>query len=214
MQELLGNVVIIDTPGPNENTTTNFLKQIVVRELRRAAVILVVLDYTALNTEADEFVKNEIVTIRHASAKNDDSLVALVNKVDQRREGGMTPADVNDLVHNKFHIGQNAKNPSETCNVFEVQAFRASLSKAVHHRSKQYGSKVNSFQIKDLKSGSDFLSGSLWGRRTMRKTRRQSIKLIETQENSGKYLVSKRFLHASIEKLIEKAAPRTIGIGF
>ena len=57
MHGSLGNLVIVDTPGPNENTTTNFLKEIMIRELRKATVILVILDYTVLNTEADNLVE-------------------------------------------------------------------------------------------------------------------------------------------------------------
>ncbi len=208
MHESLGNLVVVDTPGPNENTTTNFLKEIIIRELKRATVILVVLDYTALNTEADKSVKTEIMNIRHASARDNDSLFALVNKVDRRRKGDMTPAQVYDLVHNIFGIGQNVVDHSTSGYVFEVQALRALLAK-------QFLTDLNdmdqnqSFQIKDLKSGSDFLAeayGAAYDDEdppTIEKAKKDAAKL---WRKSG----FETFLHGSIEKLIEKAAPRAI----
>jgi hypothetical protein len=208
MHESLGNLVVVDTPGPNENTTTNFLKEIIIRELKRATVILVVLDYTALNTEADKIVKTEIMNIRHATARDNDSLFALVNKVDRRRKGDMTPAQVYDLVCNIFDIGQNVVDHSTSSYVFEVQALRALLAK-------QFLTDLNDvdqnqlFQIKDLKSGSDFLAeayGAAYDEEdppTIDKAKRDAAKL---WRRSG----FETFLHGSIEKLIEKAAPRAI----
>jgi hypothetical protein len=208
MHETLGNLIVVDTPGPNENTTTNFLKEIIIRELKRTTVILVVLDYTALNTEADNIIKTEIMNIRHASNRDNDSFFALVNKVDRRRKGDMTPAQVYDHVYNTFHIGQNVVGHSTSGYVFEVQALRALLAK-------QFLTDLNdmnqnqSFQIKDLKSGSDFLAeayGAAYDEEdppTIDKAKRDAAKL---WRRSG----FETFLHGSIEKLIEKAAPRAI----
>ena len=208
VHESLGNLVIVDTPGPNEDTTTNFLKEIVIRELKKATIILVVLDYTALNTEADKTVKTEIINIRQASAGDNDSLFALVNKVDQRRKGDMSPAEVYNLVHNKFGIGQNVTNHSKSNYVFEVQALRALLAK-------QFLTDLNDMDpnqplpIKDLKSGSDFLTeayGAAYDEDdppSIDKARMDAAKL---WRKSG----FEAFLNGSIEKLIERAAPRTI----
>lgn len=208
MHESLGNLVVVDTPGPNENTTTNFLKEIVIRELKRATVILVVLDYTALNTEADKIVKTEIMNIRHASARDNDSLFALVNKVDRRRKGDMTPAQVYDLVGNIFDIRQNVVDHSISGYVFEVQALRALLAKQFLTDLNDMGQN-QCFQIKDLKSGSDFLAeayGAAYDEEdppTIDKAKRDAAKL---WRRSG----FETFLRGAIEKLIEKAAPRAI----
>lgn len=208
MQESLGNLVVVDTPGPNEDTTTDFLKEIIIRELKRATVVLVVLDYTALNTEADKLVKTEIMNIRQASVGNDDSLFALVNKVDRRRKGDMNSTQVYDLAHNKFDIGQNVFNHSTFSNVFEVQALRALLAKQFL-RDLNDMDQEHPLQIKDLKSGSDFLAeayGAAYDEDdppTVDKARMDAMKL---WRRSG----FETFLNGSIEKLIERAAPRTI----
>lgn len=208
MFDSLGNLVIVDTPGPNENTTTNFLKDIIIRELRKAIVILVVLDYTALNTEADNLVKTEILNIRQATSANDDSLFALVNKVDRRRQGDMSPTEVYDLVRNKFNIGQVDLDHQTTNRIFEVQAYRALLAK-------QFLKDVNdtnqneSVQITNLKSGSDFLAeayGAAYDEDdppTLDKAKRDAWKL---WRKSG----FNTFLNGAVERLVERAAPRAI----
>jgi predicted GTPase len=208
VHESLGNLVIVDTPGPNEDTTTNFLKEIIIQELKNAVVILVVLDYTALNTEADKIVKTEIMNIRQASSSKDDSLFALVNKVDRRRQGDMSPAEVHDLVRNKFNIGEASSDYQTTSRVFEVQALRALLAK-------QFSTDVNSmdrsepFIIRDLKSGPDFLAEAYGAAYddddppTIEKAKADAMKLWNKSGFGA-------FLQGSIEKLIERAAPRAI----
>jgi predicted GTPase len=208
VHESLGNLVIVDTPGPNEDTYTNFLKEIVIRELKRATVILVVLDYTALNTEADKIVKTEIMNIRQASSSGDDSLFALVNKVDRRRRGDMSSQQVYDLVRNKFGIGQGSSDQQRTKQMFEVQALRALLAKQLLMDVSSMDLNQQ-LRIEDLKSGPDFLVeayGAAYDEDdppTIDKAKRDAIRL---WQKSG----FESFLVGSIEKLIERAAPRAI----
>lgn len=208
MHGSLGNLVIVDTPGPNENTTTNFLKEIMIRELRKATVILVILDYTVLNTEADNLVRNEILNIRQARSKDDDSLIALINKVDRRRKGDITTTEVYEFVRNKFDFGQVTSDQQTTNRIFEVQALRALLAK-------QFLKDINdtnqssSLKITDLKSGSDFLAeayGAAYDEDdppTIDKAIKDATKL---WKKSGFDV----FLNGAVEQLIERAAPRAI----
>ncbi|CAF0988582.1 unnamed protein product [Adineta steineri] len=208
--ESFGHLVIVDTPGPNEDMSTNFLKEIIIRELKRSTVILVVLDYTAFNTEADKIIKTEIMNIRQTTSASDDSLFALVNKVDQRRQrrGDMSKAEVHDLVRNKFDIGQAASDHQTASRVFEVQAYRALLAK-------QFLTEVSrmdpnqQFAIENLESGSDFLQeayGPIYDNEnppTIHKAKADALKL---WQQSG----FESFLNGAVEKLIERAAPRVI----
>ncbi|HHP7231098.1 MAG TPA: dynamin family protein, partial [Xenococcaceae cyanobacterium] len=50
----LGNLAIIDTPGPNEAGENLRLTTVVEEQLRRSSIVLIVLDYTQLNNEAAE----------------------------------------------------------------------------------------------------------------------------------------------------------------
>lgn len=112
----LGNLVIIDTPGPNEAGENLEIKNIFAEQLKRSSLILVVLDFTQLNTEAAKDVQDtikEITDIRGGT----DSIYALVNKIDQRRPGDMTSEQVQEFVQNQFKIPR--------AHVYELSAQRA-----------------------------------------------------------------------------------------
>lgn len=83
--EQLGNLVIVDTPGPNEAGENLRLTMVVEEQLKKSSVVLIVLDFTQLNNEAAEKVKKQVQPIIELIGK--DNLYVLVNKVDQRRKG-------------------------------------------------------------------------------------------------------------------------------
>ena len=118
-EKTLGNLTIIDTPGPNEAGEGLRLTAVVEEQLRRSSIVLVVLDFTQLNNEAAETIKKQIQPIVESiGTKN---LYVLVNKIDQRRQGDMTPEQVKDFVI--ADLGLNSDNDSDR--VFEVAAIRA-----------------------------------------------------------------------------------------
>ncbi|MDR7922034.1 dynamin family protein [Thermosynechococcus sp. HY213] len=112
----LGNLVIIDTPGPNEAGENLEIKNIFAEQLERSSLILVVLDFTQLKTEAAKSVQETVQAIAEIRGGT-ENIYALVNKVDQRRRGDMTPEEVREFVQQEFRI------PSS--HVFEVSAQRA-----------------------------------------------------------------------------------------
>jgi GTPase SAR1 family protein len=77
-----GTLVIIDTPGPDEEELTKVLAPVVSTQLRESHVIFVVLDYTKMGTAADaqvrELMRPTIDVI------GDMNRYAIVNKIDQR----------------------------------------------------------------------------------------------------------------------------------
>ncbi|NEQ34849.1 MAG: hypothetical protein F6K40_00390 [Okeania sp. SIO3I5] len=116
----LGDLVIIDTPGPNEAGDKSRLLGVVRNELKRSSIVLVVLDYTQLNTEAAENIKKEVEGIIKIRG-NQDSLYILVNKVEQRRKGDMSPEDIQNFVVSEFGIDSSRAQNT----VFEISARRA-----------------------------------------------------------------------------------------
>lgn len=207
ISESLGRLVIIDTPGPNENTTTNFLKDIVIEELKKATVILVILDFTALHTEADKLVKSEIMNITNSNSNSSDTIFALVNKCDQRRRGDMTTEDVCKFVRENFDIGIG-KTEEDDNRVFEIQAIRALLAKQFCIELDQI-QESETIQYEDLDSGQDFLTeayGATYDETnapTRQKIKSDAVKL---WQKSG----FEQFLSGAVEKLIERAAPRIL----
>ena len=117
--EGMGNLTIVDTPGPNEAGDGLKLTAVVEEQLRRSSIVLIVLDFTQLNSEAAEVIKRQIQPIVESIGK--DNLYVLVNKIDQRRQGDMTPEQVKEFVMADLDL-----EPDRHGNrVFEVAAVRA-----------------------------------------------------------------------------------------
>jgi GTPase Era involved in 16S rRNA processing len=117
--EQLGKLVIIDTPGPNEAGENLRLTAVVEEQLKRSSIVLIVLDFTQLNNEAAEKVKKQVQPIIDLIGK--DNLYVLVNKVDQRRKGDMSPEQVKEFVYADLNLSES----SQTERVFEIAAIRA-----------------------------------------------------------------------------------------
>lgn len=117
--EKLGNLIIIDTPGPNEAGEHLKLKGVVEEQLCQSSIVLIVLDFTQLKNKAAEEVKQDVQKVINLRGK--ENLYVLINKVDQRRDGDMTPEQVRQFVAAEFQIGE----VSDTDRVFEIAARRA-----------------------------------------------------------------------------------------
>lgn len=112
-----GELVIIDTPGPNEAGGLK-LTAVVEEQLRRSSIILLVLDYTQLNNEAAEAIKKQIQPILNFIGK--ENLYVLVNKIDQRRKGDITSEHIRDFVIADLDLySTNIEN-----RIFEISAIR------------------------------------------------------------------------------------------
>lgn len=78
--ETQGRFMLLDTPGPNEAGQSE-LKVMLREQLERSSAVLLVLDYTQLNSEAEADVKNQISAIPTVQKSR---LFAVVNKFDQK----------------------------------------------------------------------------------------------------------------------------------
>jgi GTPase SAR1 family protein len=209
----LGNLVIVDTPGPNEDTATPFLKEIVQRELDKSFVILVVLDFSQFNTEADKAIKLEIAKIREANHKSSDTLFALVNKVDQRRKRDMTKDQVQQLIKKMFSIDEESG--SKYDRIFEVQAFRALMSKQffIELSALPTQDDIDRFDITALPSGQDFVNEA-YGTAFDEDNPPTRDKAIQDARAMWRKSGFEAFLNGAIEKLIGKAAPHLLEEAF
>ncbi|QOW47665.1 MULTISPECIES: dynamin family protein [Acinetobacter] len=92
--EQYGQLVLLDTPGPNEAGQTH-LRPMLQDQLKKASAVLIVMDYTQLKSEADAQVREDIQSIAH-TAKN--RIYALVNKFDNCDRNGMKEPEVKTFV--------------------------------------------------------------------------------------------------------------------
>lgn len=95
--ETNGRFMLLDTAGPNEAGHEELLG-LLREQLKRSSAVMIVLDYSQLNSEAEEKVKNEIEAIPTIQKSR---LFALVNKFDQKN------ANSDNADSTKKHIFNN-----------------------------------------------------------------------------------------------------------
>ncbi len=84
MDECQGTLTLLDTPGPNEAGQPQM--EVMMRDqLQKASAVLAVMDYTQMNSKADEEVRKELNAIADVSAGR---LFVLVNKFDEKDRNG------------------------------------------------------------------------------------------------------------------------------
>lgn len=199
-QPELGNLVIIDTPGPNEAGENLRLQPVVAEQLRKSSIVLIVLDFTQLKNEAAEKVKKDVQRV--AELRGKDNLYVLINKVDQRREGDMSPEDVRKFVAGEFGIS-NTDNKNR---VFEISARRAFTSANFLMESQQ-NPELKIADNKPARALAQEVFGIDWEEEledvTIQNLQRKAEKLWKISRFDS-------FLTGAISALMAEAAPRCI----
>jgi GTPase Era involved in 16S rRNA processing len=199
-QPQLGTLVIVDTPGPNEAGENLRLQTVVAEQLRQSSIVLIVLDFTQLKNEAAEKVKTDVQKVIELRGK--DNLYVLINKVDQRRKGDMTPEEVQQFVAAEFGIGDGG----DFGRVFEISARRA-FTAASFLLELQHNPNINLADMKTAKALAQEALGSRWEAK-LQKT------IIKDLEEEAHYLWDESgfdpFLNDAITALMKEAAPRCI----
>ena len=117
-----GALALLDLPGFNEAGMSKRLKMVLKEQLEKASAVLVILDYTQLNTEAS----GELETLIDAvSGMMADRIFVLINKFDQRTADDAY-SDEGDL---RNHIATyTMKGRVDPRHVYPVSAQRAYLA--------------------------------------------------------------------------------------
>jgi GTPase SAR1 family protein len=196
----IGNLVIIDTPGPNEAGENLKLTAVVEDQLRRSSIVLIVLDFTQLSSKAAEEVKKQVQPIINLLGK--ENLYVLVNKIDQRRTGDMTPDQVKEFVFADLNLSDS----SDTNKVFEIAARRAFCA-TKFLLELQHNPQSNLNEMQTAIAIAQEALGARW------EAKLQKASLTELQEEA-EYLWQDSgfapFLKKAIGALMESAAPRCL----
>ena len=196
----LGDLVIIDTPGPNESGANLKLTAVVEEQLRRSSIILIVLDYTQLNNEAAEAIKKQVKPILKLIGK--ENLYVLINKIDQRRRGDMTSEQVRDFVLADLDLdSDNAEN-----RIFELSAIRAFAATQFLLEISQ-NPQADLLELNSLETLAQEVFGIDWDEEL------EDINLKILQKKARKLWKKSGFapfLEKAIAKLMESAAPRSL----
>jgi len=115
-----GKLSIIDTPGPNEFGQSEKLKAIFKEQLQKASAVLLVVDYTQMNSEAGGAVREEITSVQNSLGER---FFVMLNKFDAKTKNDVAVDDTVSYFCNQLMDGSvSAKN------VFPVSAQRAFLA--------------------------------------------------------------------------------------
>ncbi len=140
-----GTLTLLDTPGPNEAGQPQM--EVMMRDqLQKASAVLAVMDYTQLNSKADEEVRKELNAIADVSAGR---LFVLVNKFDEKDRNG----DGADAVRQKVPAMLNS-DVLPASRVYPGSSRQAYLANRALHELR----KTVRFRL--MKPGSMILSGS------------------------------------------------------
>jgi len=76
-------LTLLDTPGPDEFKHSILLKEIFKNQLQRASAVMLLVDYTKMNSQSDVEVKEQVNDVAKMIGKQ--HLFVLLNKFDQRK---------------------------------------------------------------------------------------------------------------------------------
>lgn len=126
-------ILLIDTPGPNEATLADRLKAFLENELDKADMVLIVVEYGHLNTEADAKIAEYIDRIRRLK-KEQECIYILVNKADLRRQRDMSKTDLQRHVAKTYRVQDHC--------VFELSGSHALIAQRYITDFRQQGQNI------------------------------------------------------------------------
>ena len=192
MAHAKGRLTLLDTPGPNESGQPH-LKKMLREQLSKASAVLAILDYTQLNSEADDEVRKELSEIVSVT---EGRLYTLVNKFDEKDRNGNTEEEVKRLVAESLMAGSISPE-----NVFPVSSKWAYLANRARHELHVNKTLPDASQLKNAWV-SDFGEAAFG--------RRWELKIHDVAEvkASADALWKDSLFHAPLEKVIRTAHAR------
>lgn len=122
LEKNMGQLTLLDTPGPNEAGQPH-LQQMLKEQLARASAVLAVMDYTQLKSISDEEVRQAIAAVGKSVP-----LFALVNKFDQKDRNSDDADQVRTLIAGTLMKGQIS--PTQ---IFPVSSMWGYLANRARH---------------------------------------------------------------------------------
>lgn len=159
------------------------------------------LDFTSLRAEAAEKIKEEVQKVIRTRGKK--NLYVLVNKVDQRGEGDITPEQVRQFVANNLKLIDS----NDMDRVFEISAKQAFYSTNFQHELNQYPD-VKASDMKTAPAFAQTAFGPLLWKNSLERYKKEQLEMYAEMlwEQSGFAL----FLEQAVNTIMEQVAPRCI----
>lgn len=131
-----GSLALLDTPGPNEAGQSDVLKKTLSEQIEKnASMVLLVMNYTQLNTEQDSEIRNQIKSIKEVFK---DRSFVVVNRFDEKKQNDLGETQtkklasdlLNDSVDDDF-ITPDAVFPVSSHYAFIVEKVRQQIEARV-----------------------------------------------------------------------------------
>ncbi len=119
-----GHLLLLDTPGPNEQGQLH-LEDMMRDQLDKASAIMAVLDYTQLKSKADDQVRDELKKRAHLMRGR---FYAMVNKFDARDRNSYNAEEVKRLVASDLFLQRGYGSVMPVDKIFPVSAQQAFLA--------------------------------------------------------------------------------------
>ena len=132
-----GSLALLDTPGPNEAGQSSVLKQILSEQIEKnASMVLLVMNYTQLNTEQDSDIRNQIKGIKEVFR---DRSFVVVNRFDEKKHNDLDADQtkklaselLNDSIDDEEFITPEEVFPVSSHYAFIVESVRQQIDSAV-----------------------------------------------------------------------------------
>lgn len=98
-----GSISLLDTPGPNEYGQGKRLRKILDAQIARASVVLMIVDYNNLKSEAEAEIRDRL---EEQTGLISDRLFTIVNKFDQKNTNSMNEDEVKQYVADTLMQGR------------------------------------------------------------------------------------------------------------
>jgi GTPase Era involved in 16S rRNA processing len=132
-----GSLALLDTPGPNEAGQSDVLKGILSEQIEKnASMVLLVMNYTQLNTEQDSEIRNQIKSIKEVFR---DRSFVVVNRFDEKKQNDLDETQtkkmasdlLNDSIDDDDFITPDAVFPVSSHYAFIVEKVRQQIEAGV-----------------------------------------------------------------------------------
>ncbi|MDR2199442.1 MAG: dynamin family protein [Deltaproteobacteria bacterium] len=114
------NLTLLDTPGPNEARCHKTLTELMNKQLNNASALLLVINFTEINSEADHSVRQQIIKLAELYRGR---INVMVNKFDQKDANSLDEKSTKRIVSESL-----MQDKVKEDNIFPVSARRAYLA--------------------------------------------------------------------------------------
>ncbi|AMD00392.1 dynamin family protein [Halomonas chromatireducens] len=118
-----GSLALLDTPGPNEAGQSAVLKQILSEQIaKNASMVLLVMNYTQLNTEQDSDIRSQVKGIKEVIK---DRSFVVVNRFDEKKYGDLDEGQTKKIACELLNDSIDEENFITESEVFPVSSHYA-----------------------------------------------------------------------------------------